>query len=298
LHGAACAALALLLGACALSPGGAPEAPPAAVRAAAPAAPAASAAGRTPDSAATAWARIAPGLEYRRAQPWPGAELHLLRLDLQAPGLRLAVSAPAERGQTLDAMPGAAGALAWVNASFFDRQFDARGWTVSEGEVWPRPLAVAASPLLACTREQRCEIVFEPPAAPPAAWFNAVAGTPWLVREGRAREPADDQRCPGLCAREHPRTVVGLDAARRTLWIVVAEGRRPGVPGVVLAPLAQWLQAQGVFEAVNLDGGGSSALFVQGRSLAERPANESAQRAVANALRIVPRVAPDTAPAR
>jgi hypothetical protein len=271
-RGAACAALALLLGACALPPGGAPEAPQ--------------------------WDRIAPGLDYRRAQPWPGAELHLLRLDLQAPGLRLAISTPAERGKTLDAMPGAAAALAIVNASFFDRQYDARGWTVSEGEVWPRPLAVAASPLLACTREQRCEIVFEPPAAPPPVWFNAVAGTPWLVREGRAREPADDQRCPGLCAREHPRTVVGLDAQRRHLWIVVAEGRRPGVPGVVLAPLAQWLQAQGVFEAVNLDGGGSSALFVQGQSLAARPANEPAQRAVANALRIVPRPAADTAPGR
>ena len=62
--------------------------------------------------------------------------------------------------------------------------------------------------------------------------------------------------------------------------------------------LAQWLQAQGVFDAVNLDGGGSSALFVQGRSLAARPANEPAQRAVANALRIVPRPAADTAPAR
>jgi exopolysaccharide biosynthesis protein len=61
------------------------------------------------------------------------------------------------------------------------------------------------------------------------------------------------------------------------------------VPGVALAPLAAWMQQAGVHEAVNLDGGGSTALFVHGRSVAERPANEPAQRAVANALRIVPR---------
>ncbi len=260
---AALAALALLLGACALPPGPAP--------------------------APAGWDEVAPGLHYRRVQPWPTAVLHVLRLDLQAPGLRLAVSAPAERGKPMDAMPGHGAALAVVNASYFDRNFDARGWTLSDGDVWPRPLAVAASPLLACTREQQCRIVFEPPAAPPAAWFNAVAGTPWLVREGRPREPADDQRCAAHCAREHPRTAVGLDAARRHLWIVVAEGRRSGVPGVALAPLAAWMQQAGVHEAVNLDGGGSTALFVHGRSVAERPANEPAQRAVANALRIVPR---------
>lgn len=276
-RGAAGALLALWLGACALPPG-------------AVEAPAGTAAHEATGEAG--WTAIAPGLNYRRAAPWPGAELHLLRLDLQTPGLQLAVSAHAERGQTLEAMPGAAGALAVVNASFFNREFDARGWTVSEGEAWPRPLAATASPLLACTRAQRCEIVFEPPAAPPPDWFNAVAGTPWLLREGRARTAEDDRRCAALCAREHPRTVVGLDAARRHLWIVVAEGRRPGVPGVTLAPLSQWLQAQGVWEAVNLDGGGSSALFVQGLSLAARPANEPAQRAVANALRIVPRPAP------
>jgi exopolysaccharide biosynthesis protein len=235
---------------------------------------------------------VAPGLQQARAEPWPGAVLHLLRLDLREPTLRLELSARDERALAIDAMPGARAALAAVNASFFDRAFNARGWSVSEGRVWPAPLAVAASPLLACDRVQRCAIVFDPPAAPPRTWFTAVAGTPWLLRDGRARDAADDAACPALCAREHPRTVAGLDAAQRHLWLVVAEGRRPGVPGVALAPLAQWLRAAGVHEAVNLDGGGSSALFVGGRSVAERPAHEPQQRPVANALRVVPAGAP------
>ncbi len=234
------------------------------------------------------WTVVAPGLEQAQLSPWPDSVLPVLRVDLREPSLRLAVTPWAERGATLDRMPSTAAALAVVNASFFDRDFHARGWTVSEGFAWPRPLAVAASPLLACDRLQRCRIHFELPLAPPPDWFNAVAGTPWLVRDGVARTPADDAACPSLCAREHPRTAVGLDRPRRYLWIVLAEGRRPPVAGVRLAPLAQWMHSLGIHDAVNLDGGGSSALFVSGRSSMARPTNEPGQRRVASGLMVLP----------
>ncbi len=238
------------------------------------------------------WQAIAPGVELARAAPWPDSVVHVVRIDLREPTLRVAVTPPAERGAALDAMPSAAAAIVAVNASFFDLRFDARGWTVSDGQPWPQPFSVAASPVLACDRLQRCRIHFDVPAAPPADWFSVVAGTPWLVRSGRARTEADDAGCTNLCAREHPRTVVGLDAARRRLWIVLAEGRRPPVAGVRLAPLAQWMRSLGVHDAVNLDGGGSSALFVNGRPAMARPANEPEQRRVANGLLVLPVAAP------
>lgn len=238
------------------------------------------------------WEAVAPGVELARAAPWPDSVVHVVRVDLRAPALRVAVTPAAERGTTLDGMPSAAGAIVAVNASFFDLRFDARGWTVSDGQPWPQPFAVAASPLLACDRLQRCRIHFDVPAAPAADWFSVVAGTPWLVRAGRARTDDDDAGCANLCAREHPRTAVGLDAPRHRLWIVLAEGRRPPVAGVRLAPLAQWMCSLGVHDAVNLDGGGSSALFVNGRPAMARPANEPAQRRVANGLLVLPVTAP------
>jgi hypothetical protein len=189
-------------------------------------------------------------------------------------------------------MPSAATALVAVNGSFFDRQFDARGWSVSAGTAWARPLAVAASPVLACDRAQRCAIHVDVPAAVPTRWFTAVSGTPWLVRSGVARTEADDATCAHLCAREHPRTAVGLDPTRRWLWIVLAEGRRPPVAGVSLARLAGWMRQQGLHDALNLDGGGSSALFINGRSVMARPANEPAQRPLANALLVLPAAPP------
>ncbi|MCE2916781.1 MAG: phosphodiester glycosidase family protein [Rubrivivax sp.] len=227
----------------------------------------------------------APAHRHERIEPWPGAVLHQVWLDLTAAGWRLQVTAHESRGQTLPEMPAATVAAVAINASFFDREFTPRGHTVSDGLPWPKVLVPQTSPLLACDRVQHCRIVFEPDAAaPPADGHTVVAGTPWLVRGGLARGRDDDKRCESLCARTHPRTAVGLDATGRRLLIVLAEGRRDGVPGVTLAQLAEFMRGQGVHDAINLDGGGSSALLIDGHSAMARPANEPAQRRVANGL--------------
>lgn len=245
-----------------------------------------------PGGSALRWTAVAPGVDLAQAAPWPDSVVHVVRIDLQQPALRLAVTPHGERGAALDTMPSANAAIVAINASFFDRQFDARGWTVSDGQVWPRPLSLTASPLFACDRVQRCRIHFDVPEMPAAEWFSVVAGTPWLVRGGVARSDSDDATCANLCAREHPRTAVGLDASRRHLWLVLAEGRRPPVAGVRLAPLSSWLRGLGIHDAINLDGGGSSALFVSGRSVMARPANEPQQRRIANGLLVLPVPAP------
>ena len=61
----------------------------------------------------------------------------------------------------------------------------------------------------------------------------------------------------------HPRTAAGLDAAGRTLTLVVIDGRQPGHSvGVTLPELADLLLARGVDDAINLDGGGSSVMVL------------------------------------
>lgn len=228
------------------------------------------------------WTALAPGL--LRWQGEPG--LHALRLDLQAPGLRLALSPLADKGQAIDALPAAQAALAAFNASFFDRAFRMRGLTVSAGEAWPEPMAPQDSPLLACDAAQACQLQLAPPYALPAGTHTAAAGTPWLLRQGQARTADDDARCAAFCASPHPRTALGLSADRRYLFVLLAEGRREGVPGLSLARTAAELQRLGAFEGFNLDGGGSSALLIQGQAVMRRPANEPAQRRIANVLLI------------
>ncbi len=235
-----------------------------------------------PSSTASDWTPIEPGLMHRHAAPG----VQVLRLDLQADGLRLALSGPKEAGLTIDTRPSAIAALVAFNGSFFDREFRVRGLTVSEGQAWPAPMNPLDSPVLACDKTQACEVHLEPPSSLAPGTHTAVAGTPWLVREGQPRSEEDDARCPSFCAKPHPRTALGLSADRRYLYVLLAEGRRPGVPGLSLAGTAALLQDSGAYRAFNLDGGGSSALLIRGQAAMQRPANEPAQRRVANVLLI------------
>jgi exopolysaccharide biosynthesis protein len=232
------------------------------------------------------WQPVAPGLAHRAWAPWPGSDVQALRVDLAR--VRVALSPPADAGLPLDQMPSGRGALASVNASFFDREFRPRGLTVSDGQPWPallKPARPASDPLLAC--DTRCVIRFDAPAVPEAGWQLAVSGTPWLVRDGQARTPADDATCANLCAQAHPRTAVGLDAAGRHLIVLLAAGRRGDVKGLTLTQTAALMRELGVVQAFNLDGGGSSTLLLQGESRLPRPFNEPALRRVANALHLL-----------
>jgi hypothetical protein len=152
------------------------------------------------------WRVLAPGLRHAVVEPWPQSRVHLVHVDLHEPSLRLRLSALGERGRTPEAFAGALAAEVVVNVSFFDRAYATRGHTVSEGQAWPGALEVANSPVFACDAAQRCNTWFDVPAAPLPQWFNAMAGTPWLVRSGQPRSATDDATCEAFCARPHPRT--------------------------------------------------------------------------------------------
>lgn len=227
----------------------------------------------------------AAGLLYAKDVATPGQVLHWLRLDLQDPTLVLTLTPPRDRGRTLDQFEGATQALVAVNASFFTSRFEPRGWTVSGEDVWAPVLAAADSPLLQCSATKQCDLQLTPPVPAPPPGGLAVAGTPWLIREGVARQPSDDASC-AFCKVRHPRTAVGLDATRRFLTLVLVEGRQPGALGMTLSELAQQMRAHGVAQALNLDGGGSTALLLRGQLVTGRPFNEPLLRPLANALLI------------
>jgi len=88
--------------------------------------------------------------------------------------------------------------------------------------------------------------------------YNAISGYELLVQRGAA--------VAGLSTDDpDPRTAVGLNRAGSLLTIVVVDGRQPGYSeGVTEAELAAILLEQGVYSAMNLDGGGSSTLVIQG----------------------------------
>lgn len=113
---------------------------------------------------------------------------------------------------------------------------------------------------------------------------EAVGGFPDLIDRGEIVGDLEVGRRPAFAAVRHPRTGVGLDSRSGQFWIVVVDGRQmPHSAGMSLPEFAALFDALGADEALNLDGGGSSAMVV-GRGLVNRPSDATGERAVVNAL--------------
>jgi hypothetical protein len=113
---------------------------------------------------------------------------------------------------------------------------------------------------------------------------DLLGGNPMLVVDG-AVVSADVDRSGGYFD-PAPRTAVGL-TAEGTLLLVVVDGRRPGYSsGASLRQLADHMAALGARQALNLDGGGSSTMWLNG-VVANRP-SDGAERGVSSALVVLP----------
>jgi hypothetical protein len=126
--------------------------------------------------------------------------------------------------------------------------------------------------------------------------YNAISGNVMLVEQGRAvvglavqlanerqtEKRQEEKRSEGRKASEgpgqegdptleedqpQPRTAIALDKPGRRLIILVIDGRQPNYSeGATLQELAEILISKGAQTGMNLDGGGSSTLAVEGEN--------------------------------
>lgn len=111
----------------------------------------------------------------------------------------------------------------------------------------------------------------------------AIGGGPRLLREGQIEITGREERfLPDVLVGRAPRTAVGITASGEVL-LVVADGRRAQESvGLTLEELARLMRDLGAVEAMNLDGGGSTTLVVDGMLL-NNP-SDGRERSVASAL--------------
>jgi hypothetical protein len=118
----------------------------------------------------------------------------------------------------------------------------------------------------------------------PSSWgdvVQAVSGGPILVKEGQVYVDLKDEsfRKSWTSSRITARTVLGV-TRNNHLLLVTVEGPH------TLWDIAKFMQELGAVDAMNLDGGGSTTMVVQGKIVTRNAAHT--QRAVASALAIVP----------
>jgi exopolysaccharide biosynthesis protein len=96
---------------------------------------------------------------------------------------------------------------------------------------------------------------------------TAVGGGPVLMHHGEIRITNNEEYkfINNAIADKHPRTAMGYTRDNK-LIILVVEGRHPGIAeGATLIQQAQLFKDLGCCEALNLDGGGSSCMLVNGK---------------------------------
>ncbi len=116
--------------------------------------------------------------------------------------------------------------------------------------------------------------------------FSLMGGGPRLVTNGT--RPASFVGVEGITDANfigrNPRTAVGIDADSSKLYFLVVDGRQPGFSvGMSLYELADFMISFGMYQAVNLDGGGSSVIVVRNQ-IVNSPSDAAGERPVANAL--------------
>ncbi len=243
------------------------------------------------------------GIAYRvETRQDPPMRLFVAEIDLTRPGMKVRVTpggpdpdGPGEWETTLmrpTAVAAREGFDLAVNGDFYDilrKQGDAPT-TAPAGEVWAAAIgpAVTDGRTWSVSREKRPCLVIRGDARasiemvdrPPADATAVVAGNVMLLEGGKPVPQKNKAR--------HPRTAVGIDAKGRRLVILVVDGRRPGVSiGMTYDDLAAELIRLGCDRAINLDGGGSSALVLRqsdgGYRILNQP-SDGRERAVANVL--------------
>ena len=119
-----------------------------------------------------------------------------------------------------------------------------------------------------------------------------IGGGPRIIDEGTRPESFVGYEGMGdsFVNTGHPRTAVGMNKDSTKVYFITVDGRQDGFSlGMSLSRMADYLINFGVYNAVNLDGGGSTTMVVHD-VVVNSPSDPGGERSVANALLAVRKV--------
>jgi hypothetical protein len=208
----------------------------------------------------TGWLPVAPGIELRRLRtPAAPTQVSIVRIDPTQVRFRVGYRPGAP--QSIERWADEAGALAVINGGFFDLNYTTTALLIRDGvaageSYVGRGGMFSVSPAEAIRLRSLADTPFDP--AEPIR--EAIQGWPLLLRPGNiatySYEDGDRAR----------RSVIATDQAGRVLLIALPQ------PTLTLAELSTWLANTDLAldVAVNLDGGSSTGLIVNGDQERER----------------------------
>ncbi len=120
-----------------------------------------------------------------------------------------------------------------------------------------------------------------------------VGGYVQLVKNGKNYVDTSylNHNKPAFTYVRHPRSAIGYSSNKETLFLVTVDGRQRNSVGMTLPELADFMITLGAYDALNLDGGGSTTMVVR-HQIKNSPSDAAGERAVCNALLVIAETPP------
>lgn len=223
------------------------------------------------------WTPVFQGVDYAHFEVAdPLLKVHVLRIDSQAPGISFVTTGRSENYKVDEVETDRRTAPdflmendleAAINANFYAPfNFQTRrsrgpsnpkGLVVSDGVLVSPP--EKGFPSFIQNRDGLFSIRTVQPGAPLDGIQLAVSGNQILMEGGKRVDSPEPAR--------HPRTAVGVSQDRKTVFFVVVDGRQEGFSiGATYNDLGAIFERLGAYEALNLDGGGSTTMVIRDAS--------------------------------
>ncbi|GBU29599.1 hypothetical protein R84B8_03172 [Treponema sp. R8-4-B8] len=214
------------------------------------------------------WQVFTNGIDYFHGKiSSPALEFHALKIDLSAQKIDIVVKGGAyNENQTLSNKVSSFARdnnlLVGINAVPFDIVSSKEGKVIKNiGIVISNGRIIApANPsydALVFYKDGKAAIVAQSAINSVENIENAIGGFYKILTGGEPTQRTHDKKA------SHPRSAAGISQDGKYLYLVVIDGRRAGSIGATEEETALLLRSLGSWEALNFDGGGSTALALR-----------------------------------
>jgi len=214
------------------------------------------------------WQTFANGIDYFHGKiSSPALEFHALKIDLFAQELEIVVKGGANQENQTQSIKVSTfvrdnNLQAGINATPFDivsskegRAIQNVGIVISNGKTIAPPNPTYDA--LIFYKDGKAAIVNQSTINTTENIANTVGGFHQILTGGTPAQRTQDKKA------KHPRSVAGISQDGKYLYLAVIDGRRTASVGTSEEETALLLRSLGSWDALNLDGGGSTTLALR-----------------------------------
>lgn len=229
--------------------------------------------------------QIAPGIQFTSGTTKFSATYYIAKVDLTNPNMSVFATRVVDKKRTVSSFAKLYDCDVAINADFFtSNNYATIGLAKGGGEVWPGSKDTDMEGFIGFSLDNK--VVFSKPEEVlnpvPESVYSGVSGRPLIVSDGKAA----NIKCESHYCERHPRSAIGLSQNNKTLFLAVVDGDTPSSKGMTTEELGDLMASVGTWQAINLDGGGSSAMFLKSTGgIVNKPSDKN-ERIVANHIGI------------